>query len=172
MFSFGHSSCLSPLAVADGETYSVIQSSFVCTKPHNTPEWWTAPMLLQTATHQAAGSLARRLRCITPHVAHNEQWSRARCSTHAAASSSSVPSATAAAAPAPAAEHEQQNLPHVSVLLQEVLHNLNHMPIKVLVCRTRADAVLYVCLCAILCFVAGAGQLISRASRQGVGLFL
>jgi hypothetical protein len=49
--------------------------------------------------------------------------------------SSNVSAASAAAAAAAAlgaaAEQEQQNLPHVSVLLQEVLHNLNHMPIKV-----------------------------------------
>jgi hypothetical protein len=38
-----------------------------------------------------------------------------------------------AAAPASttAADEEQQHKPHVSVLLQEVLHNLNHVPLKV-----------------------------------------
>jgi hypothetical protein len=132
-------------------------------------------MLLQTATHQAAGSLARRLRCITPHVAHNDQWSKARCSTHAATSSSSAPSAAAAAAaaaaPAAATENEQQNLPHVSVLLQEVLHNLNHMPIKVRPRSTTTVTVVYVRLSAVLCCVAGAGHLCSRGSRQDVSLF-
>jgi hypothetical protein len=29
-------------------------------------------------------------------------------------------------------QQQQQHAPHVSVLLQEVLHNLNHMPIKVI----------------------------------------
>lgn len=35
------------------------------------------------------------------------------------------------AAAATQSEQQQQHAPHVSVLLQEVLHNLNHMPIKV-----------------------------------------
>jgi hypothetical protein len=82
-------------------------------------------MLLPPATHQAAGSLARRLSCVRPHVAYHNHYNIAICSTHAGSSSSNAPAA------AGAAEQEQQNLPHVSVLLQEVLHNLNHMPIKV-----------------------------------------
>ena len=49
--------------------------------------------------------------------------------------SSSHPAAAAAEAQAAAVasndQNEQQHTPHVSVLLQEVLHNLNHMPIKV-----------------------------------------
>lgn len=49
---------------------------------------------------------------------------------------SNGPAAVAAAAQRTAAapisqSDEQQHTPHVSVLLQEVLHNLNHMPIKV-----------------------------------------
>lgn len=37
----------------------------------------------------------------------------------------------AAAQRAATPANEQEHAPHVSVLLQEVLHNLNHMPIKV-----------------------------------------
>jgi hypothetical protein len=48
---------------------------------------------------------------------------------------SNGPAAVAAATQRTAAttnqSEEQQHTPHVSVLLQEVLHNLNHMPIKV-----------------------------------------
>lgn len=42
-----------------------------------------------------------------------------------------APRAAAAVHTASSSEEQQQHVPHVSVLLQEVLHNLNHMPIKV-----------------------------------------
>jgi hypothetical protein len=154
MFSFGQlSSLYSPAPAIAGLQ---LQHSL----PHaplfdsaTEPEQCTAAMLLQTATHQAAGSLARHIRCITPHVARREQWGSASTTTHAATTSSSAPGAAAGAAaaatPAAAAEQEQQNLPHVSVLLQEVLHNLNHMPIKVRMCSPQLDGIMYVCLSAV-----------------------
>ncbi|KAF6246279.1 MraW methylase family-domain-containing protein [Scenedesmus sp. NREL 46B-D3] len=98
-------------------------------------------MLLPSATQQAAGTLARRLSCLSSHAVHRGEWSRTRCCNHAASSisSSSISISSSSSSPAAtamlpaAADQEQQNLPHVSVLLQEVLHNLNHMPIKVYV---------------------------------------
>jgi hypothetical protein len=51
---------------------------------------------------------------------------------HAAASNSQLSSAAACRAAATTGSvDEQRHTPHVSVLLQEVLGNLNHMPIKV-----------------------------------------
>jgi hypothetical protein len=49
----------------------------------------------------------------------------------AAAAAATHGAAAAAAVATQAAGEQQQHVPHVSVLLQEVLHNLNHMPIKV-----------------------------------------
>ncbi len=51
-----------------------------------------------------------------------------RHTSHTAAAADPAAAATAAA---PRQSEQQQHTPHVSVLLQEVLHNLNHMPIKV-----------------------------------------
>lgn len=127
-------------------------------------------MLLPPATHQAAGCLARRLSWITPHVASHNHLNRAKCSSHAGSSSihASVSAAAAAVPAAAAAEQEQQNLPHVSVLLQEVLHNLNHMPIKVGACAAKAVAV-PACHATRVCVLLRTGAEVSRTAAQTAG---
>lgn len=87
--------------------------------------------MLPLAHQQTAAALARNLRHVSPHINVINSWPhRTPSSQQLQRAVGSTASSAATAVPA-AALDEQGNLPHVSVLLQEVLENLNHMPIKV-----------------------------------------
>lgn len=91
--------------------------------------------MLPLAHQQAAGALARNIRYVTSHIAHVSSSTQPSARSSNRKSNSSVISSTTASAAAAVpgvVQDEQGHLPHVSVLLQEVLENLNHMPIKVI----------------------------------------
>ena len=89
--------------------------------------------MLPLAPQQAAGAFARQIRCIAPCVARSHAFhgsSLLSAKHREAGRSSAAPPAAITDQPGVLPD-EQGNLPHVSVLLNEVLSNLNHMPIKV-----------------------------------------
>eukprot|EP00878_Enallax_costatus_P033767 GHUV01037322.1.p1 GENE.GHUV01037322.1~~GHUV01037322.1.p1 ORF type:complete len:201 (+),score=25.92 GHUV01037322.1:218-820(+) len=91
--------------------------------------------MLPAVQQQAAGTLARQIRNAAPRFARTANWQQLQRygGTNSAQAAISSPLLATSINAVPGVLNEQGQLPHVSVLLREVLDNLNHMPIKVYV---------------------------------------
>ena len=90
--------------------------------------------MLPVVQQQAAGALARQIRRAAPQIARVATWQQQKSSGSISSAVAAISSPASDASVNPNARvlpDEEGHLPHVSVLLREVLNNLNHMPIKV-----------------------------------------